>query len=219
MNLPELRGKIAYQTSALALTALVVSAALSMADRGTQGAIARHKAQDLQASLMQVIPAQLYDGELLDDMVTVPMDPGAAPLSIYRARHQGEISALAFTVVGQGYAGPIEALVGVDRQGHILGVRVISHQETPGLGDKIEHRKSDWIFGFDGRSLTDPAPQAWSVKKDGGVFDQLTGATITPRAVVQAVKHGLEFFAAHQGQLLENEPRAGAPTREVRDSD
>jgi electron transport complex protein RnfG len=94
--------------------------------------------------------------------------------------------------------------MGIDGQGRILGVRITSHQETPGLGDKIEHRKSDWIFSFIGRSLTDPAPQAWRVKKDGGAFDQLTGATITPRAVVHAVKQGLEVFAAHRAQLLQH---------------
>ncbi len=217
MNVAGLRGRTSYQTGALALMALVVSAALAVADRGTREAIALRKAEDLKALLTQVIPSQLYDADLLDDAVTLPMGPGASSVSIYRARHRGNISAFAFTVVGQGYAGPLQALLGIDRQGRILGVRVISHHETPGLGDKIEHRKSDWIFGFDGRSLTDPPPQAWQVKKDGGAFDQLTGATITPRALVQAVKGGLEFFAAHQEQLLEDQPRSAATTLEISD--
>lgn len=219
MNSEELRGRVSYQAGALALMALVVSGALALADRGTREAIAARKAEDLKASLTQVIPSRLYDADLLDDVVTLPMGPGTPPLKIYRARRQGEISAFAFTVVGQGYAGPIEALMGVDRQGRILGVRVTSHQETPGLGDKIEHRKSDWIFAFNGRSLTDPAPPAWRVKKDGGAFDQLTGATITPRAVVRGIKQGLEVFAAHQGQLLEHEPRQGTQREELIDGD
>lgn len=219
MNFEELRSRVSYQTGALALMALVVSAALALADHGTRDAIALRNAEDLKASLTQVIPSRLYDADLLDDVVMLPVGPAAAPLKIYRARRHGEISAVAFTVVGQGYAGPIEALMGVDRQGRILGVRVTSHQETPGLGDKIEHRKSHWIFAFEGRSLNDPAPQAWRVKKDGGAFDQLTGATITPRAVVQGVKQGLEVFAAHQRQLLEHAPHRGVPHEEIIDGD
>ncbi len=94
-------------------------------------------------------------------------------------------------------------IMGVDRIGTLLGVRVISHAETPGLGDKIEASKSDWILKFNGRSLNDPPPTGWAVKKDGGIFDQFTGATITPRALVGAVKNGLEFFAAHRLALLD----------------
>ena len=217
MNLAELRSRITYQTGALALTALVVSTALALADRGTREAIALRKAEDLKASLTQVIPSSLYDADLLDDVVTLPMGADTPSLQIYRARHRGAISAFAFSVVGQGYAGPIEAMVGIDPQGRILGVRVTAHQETPGLGDKIEHRKSNWIFAFDGRSLADLPPQAWRVKKDGGAFDQLTGATITPRAVVGAVEGGLELFAAHRGQLLENKPHRKVQSEEVTD--
>lgn len=217
MSFAELRGKISYQSGALALMALVVSATLALADRGTRDAIASRQAEHLQASLTQVIPSEFHDAQLLEDVVTLPMGGGVPSRQIYRARHQGKISALAFTVVGQGYAGPIEALIGIDRQGRILGVRVTSHQETPGLGDKIEHRKSDWIFAFNGRSLHDPAPPAWRVKKDGGAFDQLTGATITPRAVVQAVKEGLELFAEHRGQLLEQQPHPEVQSREIAD--
>jgi electron transport complex protein RnfG len=91
----------------------------------------------------------------------------------------------------------------VDRQGTLLGVRVISHSETPGLGDKIETAKSDWILGFSGRSLNDPPPEQWEVKKDGGVFDQFTGATITPRSLIRAVKGGLEFFTNYRAVLLD----------------
>jgi electron transport complex protein RnfG len=93
-------------------------------------------------------------------------------------------------------------LVGIDRTGMLLGARVLKHNETPGLGDKIDLAKSPWILSFDGLSLaTLPAAQ-WAVKKDGGVFDQMAGATITPRAVVKAVKEGLDFFAAHRAEIL-----------------
>lgn len=217
MRLEKLRATIAYQTGVLAIMALLVSVALGLADRGTRDAIAARKAEDLEASLRQVIPDRLYDTDLLGDLVTVPMGPHAPPLQIYRARHEGQVSALAFKVIGTGYAGPIEALVGIDPDGRILGVRVIAHRETPGLGDKIERRKSDWILAFDGRSLANPPPPAWRVKKDGGDFDQFTGATITPRAVIQAVKQGLETFAGHRGQLLAREPAPGVPSEEVID--
>jgi electron transport complex protein RnfG len=93
-------------------------------------------------------------------------------------------------------------MMGVDTEGKILGVRVISHQETPGLGDRIDERKSDWIFKFTTLSLDNPKVGQWKVKKDGGYFDQFSGATITPRAVVNAVRNGLEFFAEHQKEIM-----------------
>jgi electron transport complex protein RnfG len=104
--------------------------------------------------------------------------------------------------------------MGVAPDGKLLGVRVVSHAETPGLGDKLELAKSDWILSFTGRSLDDPPPKGWAVKKDGGEFDQWTGATITPSAVVKAVKRGLEFFAAHRGELLAARSGASGGVRE-----
>ena len=101
-----------------------------------------------------------------------------------------------------GYAGPISIVIGLSRDGDILGVRVISHVETPGLGDKIEITKSKWVLSFDGKSLDNLTLEQWAVKKDGGVFDQFAGATITPRKVVQAIRRGLEFYRAHQAELL-----------------
>ena len=101
-----------------------------------------------------------------------------------------------------GYGGAIELIVGINADGTVAGVRVVAHKETPGLGDKIDARKSRWIDAFAGRSLADPAPAQWAVQKDGGVFDQFTGATITPRAVTAAVKRTLQFFEANREALL-----------------
>jgi electron transport complex protein RnfG len=112
---------------------------------------------------------------------------------------------------GNGYAGAVECIMGVDRTGRITGVRVIKHRETPGLGDKIEAVKSRWIFAFEGKYLGDPPAEKWAVKKDGGVFDQFAGATITPRGVVKAVKGGLEFFEQNRAQLLD-----GSAPKEVK---
>ncbi len=106
------------------------------------------------------------------------------------------------TVAPDGYAGSIRLLVGIGADGRLLGVRVVAHRETPGLGDAIDERKSTWIDGFKGRSLGDPALERWHVKKDGGDFDQFTGATVTPRAVVGAVLDALLYFEANRATLL-----------------
>jgi electron transport complex protein RnfG len=111
--------------------------------------------------------------------------------------------AAVFSVVARGgYAGDIELLVGVRADGRVAGVRVVEHHETPGLGDGIEADKSDWIRGFDGRSLGDPPREDWAVRRDGGDFDQFTGATITPRAVVEAVRDTLIYFEDHRDQVF-----------------
>ena len=101
-----------------------------------------------------------------------------------------------------GYSGNIDIITGVYRNGEVAGVRVVSHQETPGLGDKIELKKSDWVLAFNGKSLGAPSYERWTVKKDKGVFDQLTGATITPRAVTKAVRNTLDYYRNNKADLL-----------------
>ena len=130
-------------------------------------------------------------------------DARAREITIYRARKQGKVTGLAYEIQGYGYSGEIRLMMGVAADGKLLGVRVLAHKETPGLGDKIETSKSKWIYDFEGKSLTSPSAEKWAVKKDGGVIDQLAGATITPRAVVKAVKGGLEFYDAHRREILE----------------
>jgi electron transport complex protein RnfG len=114
-----------------------------------------------------------------------------------------------------GYSGTIALLVAVDPAGRLLGVRVTGHRETPGLGDFIEERRSEWIRGFDGRSLAEPPAARWQVRKDGGEFDHYTGATITSRAVVEAVRNALLFVERHRAALYAEpaEPGAGSPAR------
>ena len=102
-----------------------------------------------------------------------------------------------------GYSGDIRLLVGVDKAGKLAGVRVLNHRETPGLGDKIELKKSDWVLSFNGRSLQDPTPENWAVTKDGGEFDAFTGATVTPRAVVESVRDTLRFTDENNADLFE----------------
>jgi electron transport complex protein RnfG len=124
-------------------------------------------------------------------------------LLVYRARQGKHVTGVAFETSRRGYSGEIKVLLGVDENGKLLGVRVLQHTETPGLGDKIEVTRSDWITRFTGKSLGDPPEAQWAVKKDGGPFDQFAGATITPRAVVNGVRDGLRLFAANRKTLLE----------------
>jgi electron transport complex protein RnfG len=178
-------------------TALILSAS----DELTQGPIADRTTGDLLDSLAQVIPADKHDNDLVADRRTVA-DEIEGDVPVYVASADGRVTGLAFVLTGYGYSGAIRVLIGIAPDGSLLGVRVLSHSETPGLGDKIETAKSDWIEGFVGRSLTDPGPEGWKVRKDGGIFDQFSGATITPRAVVGTVHRGLALFARHQGALL-----------------
>ena len=130
-------------------------------------------------------------------------------LTVHRARKGGALRAVLYEMSGNGYGGRIVLLMAVDVDGRVVGVRVTKHTETPGLGDKIEVARNDWIRSFDGKSLQQPEPARWAVKKDGGVFDQFAGATITPRAVVGTVRKGLEFFAAHRAELIGDAAPAG----------
>ncbi len=200
MNLERLRGKLYYQAALLGGVALVTTAALALADKATSADIAAAQARDMQQSLIQVLPGK-YDNDLLKD--TVVLQEAGGDVTVYRARRAGRVEAVVFRVSGNGYAGAIDCMMGIDRNGHITGVRVIRHKETPGLGDKIEPAKGNWIYGFDGKYLGDPVPEKWAVKKDGGVFDQFAGATITPRGVVKAVKGGLDFYDRHKAQLID----------------
>jgi electron transport complex protein RnfG len=199
---PEHRQTLHYQVVLLGGVALLTSAVMGIADRLTRTDIANRQLEDLQATLQQVVPTGSYDNDLVRDTVTI--QDGERRVLVYRARKAGQVQAVSYQVNAPGYGNTaMVVIIGVDRNGTLLGTRVISHNETPGLGDKIELSKSDWILSFTGRSLTNPPPEKWGVKKDGGVFDQFTGATITPRAVVKSVKGGLEFFTAHRAALLD----------------
>ena len=143
----------------------------------------------------------LYDNDLLENKIILKGRDGI-PVTVYQGTKEDTVAALAFTVTGYGYGGKIQVIMAVNREGKILGVRVLSHAETPGLGDKIEMERDGWILSFNRLSLGTPTPEIWGVKKDGGRFDQFSGATITPRAVVKAVKSGLIFFEGNKQKLL-----------------
>lgn len=167
--------------------------------------IAENEREALLHKLHVLIPPGQHDNDILADALEI----NAAALSrktvtVYRARKSGRPVAAVFTpvVAPDGYSGPIKLLVAVHYDGTLAGVRVIAHRETPGLGDPIDETRSNWILKFSGRSLLNPGPKQWKVKKDGGVFDQFTGATITPRAVVKAVYNCLNYFASHRDEVF-----------------
>jgi electron transport complex protein RnfG len=197
---PTYRKRIGYQAGLLGGFTLIAAALLVLGDLSTRETIALRKAEDLKASLAEVIPPAIHDNDLLADPLTLE-GPDGSPLVVYRALQGLQVTGLAYRVSGTGYAGEIELLLGVDASGKVLGTRVLSHAETPGLGDKMEVSKGDWILGFDGLSLGNPPAERWKVKKDGGDFDQFTGATITPRGILAALHGGLDFFARHRDTL------------------
>lgn len=173
---------------------------LAITNQVTAADIAARALEDRQNSLAQVIPNRIHDNNPVTDTVAMK-DARGKEITVYRARKEGKVTGVAYEIFGSGYAGEIKLMMGVDAAGNILGVRVLAHHETPGLGDRIEEKKGDWILRFTGLSLGNPLPEKWKVKKDGGQFDQFAGATITPRGVVKAVHEGLGFFAANQAKM------------------
>jgi Na+-translocating ferredoxin:NAD+ oxidoreductase subunit G len=192
----------------LGLFALLAAAALALVNLGTQDRIATAERVAKQKALFDIIPANQIDNDLLQDTMSIPAAGvdllGLNDQPIYIARKNNKIVALIIPAMAHdGYSGDIGMLVGVHHDGSIAGIRVLTHKETPGLGDKIELKKSTWILSFNGKSLTAPVIEEWKVKKDGGEFDQFAGATITPRAVVKQIKQVLEFAQKHP-QLFES---------------
>ena len=190
----------------LATAALVGTGLMVLVYDHAEPHIEAAQRETLLRTLNEVVPAALYDNVLIEDVHDV-VDPALLgsreALRVYRARRHGKPVAAIFTAIApDGYGGPIRLLVGVSQAGTILAVRVVSHSETPGLADGIEVGRSNWGKGFDARSLENPTSGRWKVKKDGGEFDQFTGATITPRAVVRAVHRCLEYFRVHRDEVF-----------------
>lgn len=175
---------------------------LVMTNGFTKDDIALRALEDRQNSLAQVIPESIHDNNLATDILVLKSDQGNE-VAVYVATKEGKVTGVAFETSSPGYSGAIKVMLGVDPEGKILGARVLAHKETPGLGDKIEVKKGDWILRFTGLSIGNPPLDKWKVKKDGGIFDQFAGATITPRAVVKAITEGLQFFDANKAKLME----------------
>lgn len=203
----ELLSKSLRNARLLGAVALLGAGLLASINYWARPQVELNRAEALRAQLAELVPAQMFDQPLDtgEALIAAPaLGPGMHRL--YRARLNDLVTAVLVTVVAtDGYNGNIRLLMAVDGDGVILGVRVLEHSETPGLGDAIEKRKSDWVLGFDGRSLQSPQAVDWAVRKDGGQFDQITAATITPRAVVGAVKRGLEYVQTNRADLFETQ--------------
>jgi len=186
--------------------AVVATFLVTLTESGTREGILENQRQAILNAISALVPEDRYNNEILQDVMLLPPTQllgTREQTTVYRARQNGEPVAAVFTAVApDGYSGTITLLVGVYTDNTLAGVRVINHRETPGLGDKIEAQRDDWILKFSGLSLSNPAASQWKVKKDGGEFDQFTGATITPRAVVATIKRALEFFEANQDKLF-----------------
>ncbi len=190
--------------SVVTLTIIGLLAAVILAGMNhVTGERIEHKQQTRAlAAIAEMLPADSYDNELLDDRIEVDIDGFDRPARVYRARLSGEPVAMVVDLTTpRGYSGDIRLLVAVDVAGTVMGVQVLEHRETPGLGDRIEPRRTDWLKQFVGRSLADPEPEGWAPDRRGGEFDTLTSATITVAAIVEAVKRALQAV-----ELNESEP-------------
>jgi electron transport complex protein RnfG len=198
----------AIRTNAIAIGvfAIVTAAIIAFTQLATRERIAHNKVEFQARALYEIVP-QSVDPELLSHEIQLPAAPELGyPHGVtgWQAIQAGQVVTVLLPVIApDGYNGDIELLVGVKADSSLAGVRVLSHRETPGLGDRIELSKSDWILSFTGARKAINHDPSWAVKKDGGRFDQFTGATITPRAIVNATARAIEFFRAHRAQLLQ----------------
>lgn len=187
------------------LFSVIGTTLVSLTQLETSDLIAANEKKVLLRNLYALIPADQMDNDIaLDTLEVAPSEllGTDTPSLVYRARkHQHPVAVVFNTVAPGGYNGDIDLLVAVYENGTLAGVRAVKHSETPGLGDGIDVQKSDWILGFDGKSLFSPILDLWKVKRDGGSFDQMTGATITPRAVVKAVKNTLQYYQINREKL------------------
>ncbi len=199
-------GAIRHNALALAAFAVLTAGAIALTQSATFDSIAENRKQARAKALYQIVPQHQHDNDLLHDSVRLNRAEAlgySQPVEAYRARSNGQIHTVILPVIApDGYTGNIDLIVGVRLDETIAGVRVLRHQETPGLGDKVDIKKSDWILGFDGQQLVGDNDSSWAVSKDGGRFDQFTGATITPRAVVGAVKQAILTFRQNRATLL-----------------
>ncbi len=222
--MPMLGRSIRQNSIILGVFALATAGLIALIYQATATRIADAQYRAAQRALLEIVPIQRHNNDLLADTIALDAAQREAlgiktEASGYMARMDGEpVAVILPSVAPDGYSGDIAMIIGINRDGTVAGVRILNHRETPGLGDKLELTKSPWILGFNGKSLENPLPDRWQVKKDGGEFDQFTGATITPRAVVRRVQNTLRFFEAHQAALLADTTVSAARSDESLDS-
>ena len=186
----------------LAAIAAVCTTLVALTYALTEARIAANEQAWLERSLKPALAGVSYDNNLTESALTIPAPhelPGIEAALVYRAYNQGSPVAALFVVSAtDGYAGPIRLLIGVDDTGTVTAARVLKHRETPGLGDFIDSAKSNWIDQFERKSLVNPDRALWALRRDDGEFDQVTGASVTSRAVVKAINETLLYFEANR---------------------
>lgn len=203
---PKLATSLKLSLVGLISFAIIAAGLVGLTKLLTEAKIEENLAFAKAQTLYELAPIEEFELNLADpfELPPVPELGHQQPFVVYFATQQGQPKLLLLPLIApDGYSGKIELLAALNLNGQVQGVRVVSHQETPGLGDKIELKKSSWITSFNGKSLANPPAAAWAVKKDGGEFDQFTGATITPRALVNAVKRSLIWLEANQADLTQ----------------
>lgn len=193
----------------LTIYALIVTGLIALTHLATKDTIAQQERIKLLSILHAIVDEQSYSNEMHTDCAVISNPDLLGDNKahrVYRARNGNKpVAAAIETIAPDGYNGKIKIVVGITVEGTVTGVRVLEHKETPGLGDKIDLRISDWILSFNGLFLNDENQSRWAVKKDGGQFDQFTGATITPRAVVKATKQAVTFFQQNQTRIFQQQ--------------
>jgi electron transport complex protein RnfG len=192
----------------LAAFAILGSSLVGFSYESTHEQILQNQRETLRRQINEVFPEVQHDNIVIDDVVSIKDgELGDDEVKVYRATLKQVPTGLIYSpVTADGYSGDILLTIAINENNQVTGVRVLQHKETPGLGDKIETRRTGWIKSFDGTSLTSPRAEKWAVKRDGGDFDQFTGATITPRAVVKAVKSTLQYHQLNKEKLHTMEP-------------
>jgi len=196
-----IKGGVTLAAMAAICTLLVAATYQLTADR-----IAANEKAWLERSLEPALSGVFFEGSVTESKLVVPPPhdlPGNDTAIVYRVFAEGAPVAALFAVTARdGYSGPIRILVGVGIDGAVTGIRIVDHRETPGLGDRIDQSRSDWVYQFDGHSLGNPVAANWLLEVDGGEFDQLTGASVTPRAVIKAIRDTLIYFDAHRDEIF-----------------
>ncbi|MBD2858380.1 electron transport complex subunit RsxG [Spongiibacter sp. KMU-158] len=190
----------------LGLFAVLTTGIISGTYLSTRGKISDNIRHAEEKALLEIIPRSRHDNSMLDDSLPIS-DSSLLGLReekrVYIAMNKSQpIAVILPSTARDGYTGDVDMIIGINLDGSVAGVRVLNHRETPGLGDQVDYKKSHWVDGFIGHSLESTSTAQWKVKKDKGIFDQFTGATITPRAVTAAVHRALQYFDANRDQLF-----------------
>jgi len=191
-------------TLGIALFAAVTAGVIAVTQVMTRERIILNQQEHQARALYEILPRELDDQlHRQSIMISAPELGFAEPITVYQSIQNGEVAAVILPAIApDGYSGDIRMLVGIWRDGRVAGVRILEHKETPGLGDKVELAKSSWVLSFDDKTMDSSNDPRWRVRKDGGDFDQFTGATITPRAVVRSVARAVQFYESRRPELL-----------------